>query len=154
MRRESETKDSVGTAVGLTTGGAAALVGFALLGPVGAVIGGIVQFFAAKKISAKFAREEIDEISLNDCDRTAEAWRNQVGRGSATLEVTKYSDALIPLPQTRVHHYTFGSEVDNSNSESLFYPSTKAESDDDDFQKMLARIRAGNSLYPSDGEDD
>jgi len=107
MKRISKTSDPVGTVLGTITGGAVLATAAALGCPPLGIPLAIFQFFLAKKISKRAAERELDEISLNDCERVAQTWaRNRKpGEHGATVTVTKWTDAMIPLPQTRIHHF-------------------------------------------------
>ncbi len=60
-----------------------------------------------KGISMIHAKRAVDRISRSNCDKLADQWsRNRKpGERGVTVKSTKWNDALISLPQTRIHHY-------------------------------------------------
>ena len=107
MKRISKTKDPVGTVVGTIGGAAVGACAAGMLCPPLGILFGLAAFAWSKGVSKHFAAKEIDEFSLDNCDRMAETWRDtHPGKNySARVTVTKWTDAMIPLPQTRIHTY-------------------------------------------------
>lgn len=126
MKKRCETSDAPGTAISIASGlGSGWFCAMAFGGPVGLIAG----FITAMIVKGKSKREtatQIDEISGNNPDEIAKEFRrNNPGAKSATVRVTKYPDALVPLPQTRTYHYIFddvAEDVPSTLSSSMIRP--------------------------------
>ncbi len=106
MKRISKTKDPGGTvsAVGVGTFAAAAAV---LLGCPPAALLAVPAALITKAVCSAAAAEEIDKISLTQCDEIAKTWkRNRLpGEKSVIVASTRSTDNLLAFPKTRIHRY-------------------------------------------------
>jgi hypothetical protein len=139
MKCTTKTVDPAGTAVSVIGGAGCALFGFLAFGPIGALVMGVIAGVGTKKECTKQTSQELDEIASKNSDEMAEIWLSQPGGRSATVSTTKYTGALISLPQTRIRHYT------KEDGEELVIP-TKPFSFED--YSRYSKPRSQYPLYP------